>query len=290
MVVGGVVGHGIQASTTMGRLRTAVRTLADIDLAPDELLTHLDDPVSRRCTLARAGHHSPVVLMPGEPPRQIELPAGPLLGLGGLTSESAELELPEGTVPALYTDGLVESRERGLDVGLDMLCDAFSAYSDSLNETVDRILDTLLPSGGACDDVALLLARTRALPASQVAGWDIEPDPAQAAGIRKQAVEQLGAWGLGEEAFVTELVVSELVTNAIRYGSQPAGLRLIHDADTLICEVSDAGRTAPHLRRARTYDEGGRGLLLIAQLSRRWGCRYTAEGKTIWAELTPAGE
>ncbi|MFJ8106151.1 SpoIIE family protein phosphatase [Streptomyces sp. NPDC096132] len=313
MVVGDVVGQGIQASATMGRLRTAVRTLADIDLAPDELLTHLDDlvvrlseeagsegspgevgatclyavydPVSRRCTLARAGHPPPLLMRPGAVPSRVDLPAGPALGVGGLPFESAELELAEGSVLAFYTDGLVESRERDPDTGLRLLSEALAGYADSLDETCDRVLNALLPAGGVADDVALLLARTRGLPAAQVATWDIPADPALVAPIRKQVVDQLGRWELSEASFTTELVVSELVTNAIRYGSHPIRLRLIHDAATLICEVSDTSHTAPHLRRAKTWDEGGRGLLLVAQLTQRWGSRHTAEGKTIWAEL-----
>ncbi|AZQ32579.1 PAS domain S-box protein [Streptomyces cyaneochromogenes] len=313
MVVGDVVGHGIQASATMGRLRTAVRTLADIDLAPDELLTHLDDlvvrlseetgnegspgevgatclyavydPVSRRCTMARAGHPSPVIVPPGGEPREIELPAGPPLGLGGLPFESAEIELREGTVLSFYTDGLIETRERDVDASHALLREALTGSYDSLEETCDRVLNALLPTGDAADDVALLLARTQGLPASRVATWDIPADPALVAPIRKQVVEQLGAWSLSQASFTAELVVSELVTNAIRYGIHPIRLRLIHDAATLICEVSDTSHTAPHLRRAKTFDEGGRGLLLVAQLTQRWGSRHTTDGKTIWAEI-----
>ncbi|WP_328877480.1 SpoIIE family protein phosphatase [Streptomyces sp. NBC_00299] len=318
MVVGDVVGHGVQASATMGRLRTAVRTLADIDLAPDELLTHLDDlvvrlsdeagtegssgdvgatclyavydPVSRRCTLARAGHPSPVMVPPGGEPREIELPAGPPLGLGGLPFESAEIELREGTVLSFYTDGLIETRVRDVDASHSLLCEALAASSGSLEETCDRVLNALLPAGGVPDDVALLLARTQGLPASRVATWDIPADPALVAPIRKQVLEQLDIWNLSEASFTAELVVSELVTNAIRYGIHPIRLRLIHDARTLICEVSDTSHTAPHLRRAKTFDEGGRGLLLVAQLTQRWGSRHTADGKTIWAEIGLLGE
>ncbi|MGW1161604.1 SpoIIE family protein phosphatase [Streptomyces sp. NPDC002519] len=317
MVVGDVVGHGVQASATMGRLRTAVRTLADIDLAPEELLTHLDDlvirmsqeaglegatgemgatclyavydPVSRRCALARAGHPAPVMVSPGGTARQIELPGGPPLGLGGLPFESIEIDLPEGTVLALYTDGLIESRERDIDTNHRLLCSALAgspAGLGSLDEVCDRILHTLLPAGGVPDDVALLLARTRGLPASQVETWEIPADPALVATVRKQVVGLLEVWRLSDAAFTAELVVSELVTNAVRYGEHPIRLRLIHDAATLICEVSDGSLTAPHLRRARTYDEGGRGLLLVAQLAQRWGSRHTTEGKVIWAELS----
>ncbi|MFB7110674.1 SpoIIE family protein phosphatase [Streptomyces sp. NPDC056190] len=314
LVVGDVLGHGVQASASMGRLRTAVRTLADIDLAPDELLTHLDDvvarlsaeagaegrpgevgatclyavydPVSQRCTLARAGHPPPVLVPPDGPPRRVELPSGPPLGLGGLPFESVELQLPEGSVLSFYTDGLIESRERDTDAGHRLLCEALAARSGSLEEICDRVLHTLLPAGGASDDAALLLARTRVLPPSQVATWEIPADPSLVAPVRKQVVDRLDDWGLSEAAFTTELVVSELVTNAIRYGTPPIRLRLIQDESHLTCEVSDTTHTAPHLRRAKTWDEGGRGLLLVAQLTRRWGSRHTAEGKTIWAELS----
>ncbi|MET9896990.1 SpoIIE family protein phosphatase [Streptomyces sp. NPDC006446] len=318
MVVGDVIGNGIQASATMGRLRTAVRTLADIDLAPDELLTHLDDlvvrlsaeagsegttgevgatcvyavydPVSRRCTLARAGHPPPVVLLPDGVSREIDVPPGPALGLGGLPFESVELDLPEGTVLALYTDGLLESRERDLDTGHRLLCRALEESSQSLEGAAHAILKALLPAGGAPDDVALLLARTHGLAASDVATWDIPADPALVAPIRKQVADQLEVWELTGATFTAELVVSELVTNAIRYGESPIRLRLIHDDETLICEVSDSSHTAPHLRRAKTFDEGGRGLLLVAQLTQRWGSRHTPDGKTIWAELSLVGE
>ncbi|WP_328744141.1 SpoIIE family protein phosphatase [Streptomyces sp. NBC_00285] len=317
LVVGDVVGHGIHASATMGRLRTAVRTLADMDLPPDELLTHLDDlvgrlateaegtgpatgdgetagdvgatclyavydPVSRRCTLARAGHPLPAVVSPDGTVELLDLPTGPPLGLGGLPFESMEIELPEGGLLVLYTDGLIESRGQDIDVGISRLCRALAAPAVSLDALCDTVLRDLLSERPA-DDVALLVARTRALKADRVAAWDVAPDPAAVAGARKNALGQLEAWGLTDAAFVTELIVSELVTNAIRYGEPPVQLRLIHDRN-LICEVSDASNTAPHMRRARTYDEGGRGLLLVAQLTQRWGTRPTDTGKTIWAE------
>ncbi|MET7488764.1 SpoIIE family protein phosphatase [Streptomyces sp. NPDC005538] len=322
LVVGDVVGHGIHASATMGRLRTAVRTLADVDLPPDELLTHLDDlvahlatdledihpdepylvsgeigatclyavydPVSRVCTFASAGHVPPVVLLPDGTARVVELTPGPLLGVGGLPFECTELELPEGSLLAFCTDGLVEARERDVGLGLDRLCEALAGPVTSLEATCDTILKALLPAS-PYDDVALLLARTRALHADQVAAWSLPSDPAVVADARAQVTRQLTAWGLEEVAFVTELVVSELVTNAIRYGAVPIGLRLIRDR-TLICEVSDASNTAPHLRRARTYDEGGRGLHMVAQLTQGWGTRQGPMGKTIWAEQSlPAG-
>ncbi|MFD5340693.1 SpoIIE family protein phosphatase [Streptomyces hawaiiensis] len=311
LVVGDVVGHGVQASATMGRLRTAVRTLADVDLPPDELLTHLDDlvnrlaggadamalldgdigatclyavydPVSRHCTIARAGHPVPALVAPDGIVEFIDVPAGPPLGLGGLPFESTELELAEGSLLVLYTDGLVQVRGHDIDEGVASMREVLRRPSGDLEATCDALLRTLLVDRPS-DDVALLVARTRALDASHVATWPVSPDPAAVAETRKAACRQLSEWGLEDAVFVTELVVSELVTNAIRYGRPPIELRLIHDR-TLICEVSDGSTTAPHLRRARTFDEGGRGLLLVAQLTQGWGTRQITNGKIIWAE------
>ncbi|WP_369254862.1 SpoIIE family protein phosphatase [Streptomyces sp. R35] len=322
LVVGDVVGHGIHAAATMGRLRTAVRTLADIDLPPDELLTHLDDvvlrvsaeastvpdaeastvpdaeaggdigatclyavynPVSSRCTLARAGHVPPVVVTPDGTVDILDLPPGPPLGLGGLPFEAAEVDLPEGSLLALYTDGLLAARDHDIEAGLTLLRQVLARPAPSLEATCDTVLETLLPARPD-DDVALLLARTHALGSLQVASWDLEADPAAVAGARSRASQQLSTWGLEDLEFTTELVVSELVTNAIRYGTPPIRLRLIHDR-ALLCEVSDASGTTPHQRRARVYDEGGRGLHLVAQLAERWGTRHARHGKTVWAAL-----
>ncbi|WP_328875454.1 SpoIIE family protein phosphatase [Streptomyces sp. NBC_00287] len=310
LVVGDVVGHGLHSSATMGRLRTAVRTLADVDLPPDELITHLDDlvvhlatetsggediaelcatclyavydPVSRSLSLAAAGHPPPAVRRPDGTVELVAMSTGPPLGIGGLPFEATELKLDEGSLIALYTDGLIEDRDRDADQGTAELRRALRAPSHSLEATCDAVLQSLLPEKPS-DDVALLLARTRALGVDQAVTWDLPPDPAHVSVARQNATEQLERWGLDDAVFVTELIVSELVTNAIRYGEPPIRLRLIRDR-ALICEVSDASSTSPHLRRAHIYDEGGRGLMLVAQLTERWGSRQTSEGKTIWAE------
>lgn len=135
------------------------------------------------------------------------------------------------------------------------------------------------------DDVALLVARTRTLDPDQVAQWAVATDPAAVAGVRKNVAQWLTDRGLEEEAFATELILSELVTNAVRYGSAPIEVRLLYDRN-LICEVSDSSSTSPHLRYAATTDEGGRGLFLVAQFAERWGTRYTETGKVIWSEQT----
>ncbi|NUL05676.1 SpoIIE family protein phosphatase [Streptomyces lunaelactis] len=318
LVVGDVVGHGLQAAATMGRLRTTVRALAQLDLSPDELLTRLDDlvsqsaegqsdasgaladpheddatgatclyavydPVSRRCVMARAGHLPPAIVDPDGRLSFPELPAGPPLGLGGLPFESMEIELPVGSLVALFTDGLVEARDRDIDEGLEILGRVLGDRGASLEELCDRALSELLPDGTTADDIALLLVRTRELDAGQVADWELPAEPVAVGHARELAIGQLHKWGLEELSFSTELVVSELVTNAVRHAGGPLHLRLIRDR-TLLCEVADAGHTSPHLRHSAEDDEGGRGLFIVAQLVHRWGTRYTQSGKTIWTE------
>ncbi|MFI7413453.1 SpoIIE family protein phosphatase [Streptomyces sp. NPDC049627] len=318
LVVGDVVGHGLRASATMGRLRTAVRTLADVDLPTDELLVHLDDlvthlaaeedttegpesdlgistdliatclyvvydPVTRRCTAATAGHPPPAVVTPDGVADFVEVPSGPPLGVGGLPFETVEWELPPGSLLALYTDGLIQGAELDLGKGQTELRRRLERPSPSLEATCDDLVRSLLPTQPQ-DDAALLVARTLALDADQVATWELPSDPAAVAEARAEILARLTRWRLHDVAFTVELVASELVTNAIRYGQPPIQLRLIHDT-ALLCEVSDSSSTAPHLRRARTFDEGGRGLLLVAQFAERWGTRHHAGGKTIWAEI-----
>ncbi|MFF4760034.1 SpoIIE family protein phosphatase [Streptomyces sp. NPDC001292] len=318
LVVGDVVGHGLHAAATMGRLRTAVLNFSALDLPPDEILVHLDelvtridqdraaeaeadavtgatclyaiyDPVGGRCTVATAGHPGPALVRPDGTVHFPEVPASPPLGLAaGLPVEAAELDLAEGSLLVLYTDGLVEDRGRDIGTGLALLRDTLAGRPDrSPEETCRAVIDAVLPPRPS-DDVALLVARTRLLDPADVVEWDVRRDSASVAPLRAACARQLDAWGLEEVGFDTELLLSELVTNAIRYGSEPIRVRLLRDR-TLICEVSDGSSTSPHPRRAAVTDEGGRGLFLVAQLARRWGTRYTPHGKVIWTEQSLHG-
>ncbi|MFF5536372.1 SpoIIE family protein phosphatase [Streptomyces cinerochromogenes] len=319
LVVGDVPGNGLQAAATMGRLRTAVRTLAGLDLLPEEVLAHLDDlvsrtpdeegdeqdpatgttclyavydPVSCRCTAATAGHPPPALLTPDGEAQLFDLPTGPPLGLGGIQPyESATVDLPADCLLAMYTDGLLkESRGyEDTEARTAQLLAALKLAGPELEDTCDRVTDTLL-SSGPYDDVALLLARAHALPEDRVASWEFPSDPAAVARARALTRAQLAAWGMSELDFNTGLVVSELVTNAVRYGGPgPVGLRLLR-GDSLICEVSDGSNTSPRIRRAATTEEGGRGLFLVAQFTKSWGARYMPQGKTVWAEQIPQPE
>ncbi len=310
LVVGDVVGHGLHAAATMGRLRTAVHNFSALDLPPDELLARLDelvtradqeapddstagltgatclyavyDPATGACVMARAGHPPAALLRPDGTVEYPPVPAGPPLGVAALPYATTELVLPPGSQLVLYTDGLVESRERDIDAGLARLAEVLRGTGRSPEENVRAVLEALMPVQQR-DDIALLVARTRKLAPDRIARWDVPPEPEAVAGVRHAVSEQLALWGLSELAFTTELILSELITNAIRYAGGGIQVRLVRDR-RLICEVSDTGSTSPHLRYAASTDEGGRGLFLVARLADRWGTRHTDTGKVIWSE------
>ncbi|MEU6063967.1 SpoIIE family protein phosphatase [Streptomyces sp. NPDC047082] len=321
LVVGDVVGHGLHASATMGRLRTAVRNFAGLDMPVEELLGRLDelvaqidaeevaaedgpgmitgatcqyavyDPTSGRLAVATAGHPGPAVVRPDGTVDFPQLPVSPPLGLGaGLPVETAELTVPEGSRLVLYTDGLIEDRVRDLDLGLEALREALTGPSLTPEATCAAVVEAML-STRPRDDIALLVARTHRLGPEQVAEWDVPRDPAAVAPVRTACARRLTEWGLEQVGFTAELVLSELLTNAIRYGAEPIAVRLLRTvpissaaAGTLIFEVSDGSSTSPRLRLAKVTDEGGRGLFLVARFTERWGTRYTPTGKVIWAE------
>ncbi|AWI30774.1 PAS domain S-box protein [Streptomyces sp. ICN441] len=359
LVVGDVMGRGLRAAVAMGELRTAVRTLALLDLEPAEVLSALDeiarglgtpsgaqqasrvahksrgpelsevylatcvyavyDPVTRRCTFANAGHLPPVLVEPGEEALMLDVPPGMPLGVGGEPFEEVQVELPEGALLALYTDGLVESRDHPLDEGLGAFRRALTepgrpvpeprapdgpadapnggtpsdsdggSRSRSLEDVCDHVLATLDTRHGE-DDIALLMARIQGLASEAVGDWRLPREPRSVGRARELARAQLGAWELDPLVDTVELLVSELVTNALRYGEGEIRLRLLRDR-TLVCEVWDAGLVQPRRRRARDTDEGGRGLQLVGLLSAAWGSRRTPRGKTVWFELAlPDGD
>ncbi len=327
LVVGDVMGRGLRAAVAMGELRTAVRTLAQLDLEPAEVLSQLDeiarglgapggvqqatraarrpreadlsevylatcvyavyDSVTRRCTFANAGHLPPVLVEPGETALMLDVPPGLPLGVGGEPFEEVEVELPEGALLALYTDGLVESRDHPLDEGLQAFVGALTDPTQPLEDVCDQVLHTLDSHHGE-DDIALLMARVQGLPGDSVGDWALPREPRSVGRAREYARSQLLAWDLEPLVDTTELLVSELVTNALRYGEGEIRLRLLLDR-TLVCEVWDSGLVQPRRRRARDTDEGGRGLQLVGLLSAAWGSRRTPRGKTVWFELPLPG-
>jgi PAS domain S-box-containing protein len=310
-VVGDVMGHGLGAAATMGRLRTAVRTLAGLDMPPDELLRRVNDlgddlaqgqaegwmatvvyavydPSTRRVAFTQAGHLPPVLVEPGTDPdechaRLVELPTGVPLGVGGVRFETTEIEVTDGAVLVLYTDGLVERRGQDIGDGLERLRETLCRPLASLEDSCDELLAIMEP-GREPDDVALLMARLGGLPAGSTASWTFPAEPSAVRLARRRVHDTLVEWGLVPLTDVTVLLVSELVTNSLRYAHGPIGVRMIRGTSLLV-EVSDPLPDPPRQRSASAEDEGGRGLQLVARSSRRWGTRHGPLGKTVWFEL-----
>ncbi|MFE3475142.1 MULTISPECIES: SpoIIE family protein phosphatase [unclassified Streptomyces] len=310
LVVGDVMGHSMTSAAIMGQLRTTAQTLAQLDLPPQEVLHHLDeqaqrlgsdrmatclyavyDPIAHRITIANAGHPPPVLLHLGGRAEVLRVPPGAPIGVGGVDFEAVELDAPAGATLLLYTDGLVESRLRDVWTGIEQLRERLAAtaqltgddHSPPLEALCDDVLDMLGP-GDRDDDIALLAARFDGIAPSDVAYWYLEPEDAAPGRARRLARRALSRWGLEELSDEVELLVSEVVTNAVRYAERPVTLRLLR-TDILRCEVGDDSPQLPRQRRARETDEGGRGLFLVNRLARRWGATRLSTGKVVWFEM-----
>lgn len=312
LVIGDVMGHSMASAAIMGQLRTTVQTLAGLDLSPDEILHHLDeqaerlgsdhtatcvyamyDPVLHRLLISNAGHLPPVLLHPDGTTEVVELPPGAPIGVGSGGFESVELAAPAGSVLLLYTDGLVESRDADFMTGVDRLCERLrhgvtdAAVTPSLQALCDRALGAL---GGVSrdDDIAILAARFEGILPDTVAYWYLAPRPQTAAQARRLTRRTLRQWDLEQLLESTELLVSEVVGNAVRFAHRPITLRLLR-TDVLRCEVEDDSTVVPRMRHARLSDEGGRGLFLVDQLAQRWGATRVSTGKVVWFELPLPG-
>ncbi|MEV8059113.1 ATP-binding SpoIIE family protein phosphatase [Streptomyces antimycoticus] len=318
-MVGDVFGRGLNAAATMGQLRTVVRSLSALELAPDELLARLHDtaarlaferanlsladplrrealtancvyavhdPLTRTCLMAAAGDLAPVVIRPDHAVTVPDTPAGPCLGMAeDAPFATVEFEVPVGSVLVFTSD---PSLTRYLTRSSEPLRDAPDYAERPLQELCDAVVYALPGSMGA-GEAAVIVARTRSFSPDGFTAWQLDDDHAAVAISRDRTRKRLTEWGVNDEtSFDTQVIVSELVTNALRYGEPPVEVRLIYDR-TLTCEVRDCGQAAPHLRHARVADEGGRGLFIVARLAQAWGVRHTPSGKTVWTEqsLTP---
>jgi serine phosphatase RsbU (regulator of sigma subunit) len=319
LVIGDVMGRGLVAAGVMGQLRSAVRAFAALDLSAAEVLRHLDElvqgigagpesalvsaiyavwePATATVTVANAGHLPPVMRRPDGSAEVLERAAhedaerenpgaatGMMLGVGGGDFIEVSYDFPAGSTLALFTDGIVESPEVDIDEGIRRL-QATLADSSDLSRTADSLLRLIDRTGGYDDDAALLLVHAAA-PTDRDTTVHIFPsDMHAAAAARKVAVETLNEWGLERAVFVTELLVSELVTNAIRYSAGPCRLMLRRGTTAIYAEVSDGDTRVPRLLHPSAYDEGGRGLQLVAELASSWGARSAPTGKTVWFRL-----
>jgi len=305
LVVGDVAGHGVRAAVTMGRLRAAIQTLAMLELPPAESLQQLNelmqkigerephfatcafaiyDAVTGSLEVASAGHLPPLLVAPKGRSEFLDVSPAPPLGIGEGPISSRTFEISDGSLFVLYTDGLVESRGRDIDDGLQRLQSVFGP--GSAREPIEALEKAALAdvsSDRHRDDVALLIARLARVHRSRQACWTLPGDLTSARKARQLVIKPLKKWKLGAFVPMTQLLASELVTNAIRYAEGPVTLRLICD-DTLICEVADSSPALPRLWDAAGDDERGRGLQIVSRLSHRWGSRRTPTGKVVWCE------
>lgn len=313
LVVGDVMSHGLAGAATMGRLRTVARTLMALDIAPERVLARLDlaardleedqvatclcvvyDPADGTCTVASAGHLPPLLVDADGRARYADVPPGAPLGAGLIPYDPVRLKLPCGSRIVLYTDGLAKNRVDDITAQQERLRAAVEGAQPPLPEACARIVERL-GAPKRIDDAVVLVAAARplgadeepraAVPADQggLCMWELAADGSAAREARRLVRGQLDHWDLAHMSETVELVVSELVGNALRYGGGPGMLRLLRH-DRLVVELSDQGPDLPQIQHAGLSDEGGRGLQLINMLCRRWGSCRTAEGKVVWAE------
>ncbi|MEV6054321.1 SpoIIE family protein phosphatase [Streptomyces sp. NPDC052107] len=319
LVVGDVVGHGLGAAATMGQLSMEARALLSAGLAPDEVLEHLDetvtllddsesglaagysalgstccialyDPVSHRVTLSSAGHLPPVLVSPDGRAGPLAVRPHPGLGAEFALREPFEVHTfgaPPGSLLALYTDGLVEDPAVSIDEGIGRLADAVARVHpwDALQQAARHVVSALAPVRQR-DDVTLLLARMIGYRKGDTATWRLPARDDAPARARVQVSALLRQWRTRDDTRDNVLLlVSELVTNAVRFATGPITVRLIRAGHGLLCEVGDTGNGRPRLRRGRPLDDGGRGLHIVHGLTTRWGVRWTDTGKVVWAEV-----
>ncbi|MFC8124946.1 SpoIIE family protein phosphatase [Streptomyces sp. NPDC057302] len=308
LVVGDVMGHGLNSAAMMGQLRTAVQTMAALDLPPAQLLRNLDDlaqrlgehylatclyavydPIAGELHLANAGHIPPVLVRADDGRSELlDLPTGAPIGVGGVPFEAVSVRVAPGDRLLMCTDGLVEVRGEDIGVGLATLTETAAHPAASMDDACDTIIRALNIRGGRKDDVALLMARLNGVADEDVASWRLALDPSEVSGARELVRGQLRIWSREALSETAELLVSELVTNAVRHSrGRRVELRLVRSGATLICEVEDDDHTLPTLLNAGPGDEFGRGLRVVSVLAKEWGTSRTASGKTVWFELAP---
>ena len=306
LVVGDVAGHGVRAAVTMGRLRTAIHTLAMLELPPAETLQQLNelmqelgvrephfatcvyavfDAVSGTCEVASAGHLPPLLVRPDGTNELLDVLPAPPLGVGTGLIQSRVLEIEDGSLLVLYTDGLVEKRTRDIDEGLGRLREIFGpgAAQRPLEDLCRATLAGVYEDEHR-DDIAVLIARLRRIPADHVVSWTLPPELTSASKARSLVRRPLRRWELADLVPTVELLVSELVTNAVRYAQGKITLRLVLEGG-LVIEVIDDSAALPRLRHPDDSDERGRGLQVVSQLAQRWGARRATSGKVVWCEL-----
>jgi anti-sigma regulatory factor (Ser/Thr protein kinase) len=317
MVLGDVAGHDVRAAAVMGQVRAALRALALTDPAPPSVLAGLDrlvgslgaesrneeifvtvvygllDPIDGTITLASAGHPPPVLRragLGGEPATAelVKVPPGAPLGLGGRW-QTGVVTLEPGDTILMFSDGVVERRERPLADGLDALVAAAAAAVSGDPRNLCA-LATAAVAGQTDDDVAVL-AVERAVALSRSATMLVAAEPTGPSRVRQWMTARLREWAVPDPVIgAAILCTSELTTNALLHAGTPAEVRIDLSPERLLVSVADTG-TRGAVTRAHTdaLSSRGRGLGLIEELSDSWGTDPTVRGSTVWFEMLLPG-
>jgi anti-sigma regulatory factor (Ser/Thr protein kinase) len=308
-VIGDVMGRGVTAAAAMGQVSTAARAFAALDLPADDVLTYLDnlvqtmsagpdgalvscvyaifEPATATISLANAGHLPPALRDADGEVHFLDDPGSALLGLGGQRFTETRHQFPAGATLALYTDGLVESPVVDIDEGMQRLRRALSRPGTA-HSTADRLMGLIDHDRGYDDDVTLLLVQAAAATHGDTVKADLASDPRIVGQVRETVSAALRHWHLAECIDTAELLISEVVTNAIRYARTPGDLVVRRGAGAIYIEVSDSDGRVPRILHPGDEEEHGRGMILVEALADRWGTRPTHTGKTVWCQLAAA--
>ena len=306
VLIGDVMGRGLEAATVMGQLRAAANALARTGMPPQQLMHALDtvaadipdqlttccylviDPDAGEVTTCCAGHLPILIVDPEGTAGRLPVPVSAPLGVGAIPHQQTTLPVAPGSTLALYTDGLVETHQCDIDERIDTLQEhlhgVFAGVAD-LELAADRILNAMLPHmDEPADDVTLLLVRTPAAPEAR-AMVQLAPEPRSVAAARRFVAKTLAEWGHEDQCDRACLVASEILTNAVRHADTPIALRLHRTPREITVEISDDSTHLPQRRIPEPDDENGRGLMLVDALADSWGTRLTRTGKSIWFTL-----
>ncbi|MET9409822.1 PAS domain S-box protein [Streptomyces sp. NPDC002935] len=308
VLIGDVMGRGLDAAAVMGQLRSAAHALAKTGMQPRQLMQALEavvgdldvpDQLVTCCylvisadagevTVCSAGHLPTLVATPGVGTRPLPAPVNAPLGVGGILYEQATSVIPPGATLVLYTDGLIETPGSDIEDQLAQLTDTLAALfatAPDLEKAADHVLSALLPDAdGHNDDVTLLLTRLPDGPLATVS-TDLPAAPESVPEGRAFLSKALTTWNCAPTADDARLLLSEILTNAVQHAQGPIGLHLCRTATDLTVEISDRSPHLPQPRSATQDEESGRGLILVRALADDWGVRPTDTGKTTWFTL-----